>query len=347
MFLPALRAGRKDGSEDFDGRDELSQIRRRTALLGALTAPFAARGTHAADYPSRPIRLIVPYAPGGGADAVARIIAKLAGASMGQSIVVENKGGAGSIVGTDLVAKSNPDGYTLLLGQSGPISINPAVYKSLPYDPVKELTPVTMTNSYPYVLVVNPRLGVTTLKDFVALAKAKAGDLNYGTTGVGAANHLMSELFCAKAGVKMTHIPYRGTALAVADCVSGQVTMVFGDPVSVFPHVNAGTLRALAVTSPQRSPVAPTVPTMAESGYPDVEAVAWHGIFVPARTPQEIVDKLNAAIVKAVAEPEIKALLSKQAMSPVGSTQAEFAAFLEKDLATWKAVAALAKVSVE
>jgi len=325
----------------------LNQIRRRTALLAALAAPFAADRASAADYPIRTIRLIVPYAPGGGADAVARIIAKLAGDSMGQSIVVENKGGAGSIVGTDLVAKANPDGYTLLLGQSGPISINPAVYKSLPYDPVKELTPVTMTNSYPYVLVINPKLGVTTLKDFVALAKEKDGGFNYGTTGVGAANHLMSELFCAKAGVKMTHIPYRGTALAVADCVSGQVTMVFGDPVSVLPHINAGTLRAIAVSSPQRSPVAPTVPTMAESGYPDVEAVAWHGIFVPARTPQEIVDKLNLEIVKALANPEIKDLLSKQAMSPVGSTQAEFAAFLKKDIATWKDVAALAKVSVE
>ncbi|MCW5734351.1 MAG: tripartite tricarboxylate transporter substrate binding protein [Enhydrobacter sp.] len=325
----------------------MKSIDRRTALLGALAAPFAARRASAADYPSRALRLIVPYAPGGGADAVARIIAKLAGASMGQSIVVENKGGAGSIVGTDLVAKASPDGYTLLLGQSGPISINPAVYKSLPYDPVKELTPVTMTNSYPYVLVINPKLGVTTLKDFVALAKAQAGALNYGTTGVGAANHLMSELFCAKSGVKMTHIPYRGTALAVADCVSGQVTMVFGDPVSVLPHVNAGTLRAIAVTSPQRSPVAPSVPTMAESGNPDVEAVAWHGIFAPARTPQPIVDKLNMEVVKALANPEIRDLLNKQAMSPVGSTQAEFAAFLKKDLATWKEVATLAQVSVE
>jgi len=325
----------------------LSHIHRRTALLAALAAPFIARGSNAANYPTRAIRLIVPYAPGGGADAVARIIARLAGDSMGQSIVVENKGGAGSIVGTDLVAKANPDGYTLLLGQSGPISINPAVYKNLPYDPVKELTPVTMTNSYPYVLVVNPKLGVTTLKDFVTLAKAQAGAFNYGTTGVGAANHLMSELFCAKAGVKMTHIPYRGTALAVADCVSGQVTMVFGDPVSVLPHVNSGTLRAIAVSSPQRAPAAPTVPTMAESGYPDVEAVAWHGILVPARTPQDVVDKLNVEIVKALANPEIKELLSKQAMSPVGSTQAEFAAFLKKDIATWKDVAALAKVSVE
>ena len=159
----------------------MMSINRRTALLGALTAPWAAQ---AADYPTRPIRLIVPYAPGGGADAVARIIAKLAGDSMGQSIVVENKSGAGSIVGTDLVAKSNPDGYTLLLGQSGPISINPAVYKSLPYDPVKELTPVTMTNSYPYVLVINTKLGVATLKEFVALAKAQAGAFHVTTAGL-------------------------------------------------------------------------------------------------------------------------------------------------------------------
>jgi tripartite-type tricarboxylate transporter receptor subunit TctC len=325
----------------------MNPIRRRTALLGALAAPLVARGAWAADYPTRAIKLVVPYAPGGGADAVARIIAKLAGDSMGQSIVVENKGGAGSIVGTDLVAKSSPDGYTLLLGQSGPISINPAVYKHLPYDPVKELTPVTMTNSYPYVLVINSKTPAKDLKEFVALAKEKAGAFNYGTTGVGASNHLMSELFCAQAGVKMTHIPYRGTALAVADCVANNVTMVFGDPVSVLPHIHSGTLRALAVSSPQRSPVAPTVPTMAESGYPGVEAVAWHGIFVPAHTPQEIVDKLNTEIVKALKNPEITELLSKQAMSPVGSTQAEFVAFLKKDLATWKSVADMAKVSVE
>jgi tripartite-type tricarboxylate transporter receptor subunit TctC len=316
-------------------------------MLGALAAPLVARAAWAADYPTRAIKLVVPYAPGGGADAVARIIAKLAGDSMGQSIVVENKGGAGSIVGTDLVAKSTPDGYTLLLGQSGPISINPAVYKHLPYDPVKELTPVTMTNSYPYVLVINSKTPAKDLQEFVTLAKAKAGAFNYGTTGVGASNHLMSELFCAQAGVKMTHIPYRGTALAVADCVANNVTMVFGDPVSVLPHIHAGTLRALAVTSPQRSPAAPAVPTMAEAGYAGVEAVAWHGIFVPAHTPQDIVDKLNTEIVKALEDPEITELLRKQAMSPVGSTQAEFAAFLKKDLATWKGVADMAKVSVE
>jgi tripartite-type tricarboxylate transporter receptor subunit TctC len=324
----------------------MDAMRRRTALALGL-APFAMRGAFAADWPTKPLRLVVPYAPGGGADAVARILARHVGDSLGQSIVVENKGGAGSIIGTDLVAKAEPDGYTLLLGQSGPISINPAVYKSLPYDPVRDLAPVCMTNSYPYVLVVNAKLPANTLQEFVALGKAKPGSMNYGTTGVGAANHLMSELFCAKAGLKMTHIPYRGTALAVADAVAGQVTMVFGDPVSVLPHISAGTLRGLAVTSPQRSPVAPQIPTMAESGYPGVEAVAWHGIFAPARTPQAVVERLNAEIVKALRVAEIKDVLSKQAMQPVGSTQQEFAAFLKKDIAMWKDVASAANVVVE
>jgi tripartite-type tricarboxylate transporter receptor subunit TctC len=320
---------------------------RRTALLMTMAAPFVARGAGAADYPTRSIKVIVPYAPGGGADAVARILGQHVGASLGQSVVIENKGGAGSIIGTDMVAKADPDGYMLLLGQSGPISINPAVYRKLPYDPIKDLAPVTMTNSYPYVLVVNGKLPVNTLQEFIELAKSKPGSMNYGTTGVGAANHLMSELFCSKTGVKMTHIPYRGTALAVADAVAGNVTMVFSDPVSALPQVNSGNLKALAVTSPRRASAFPTVPTMKESGYPDIEAIAWHGIFVPARTPQAIVDRLNAEFVKALQIPEVKDVLGKQAMQPVGDKPQEFAAFLKKDISTWKEVAALAKVSVE
>jgi tripartite-type tricarboxylate transporter receptor subunit TctC len=320
---------------------------RRTALLMTMAAPFVARRAGAADYPTRSIKIIVPYAPGGGADAVARILGQHVGASMGQSVVIENKGGAGSIIGTDMVAKAEPDGYMLLLGQSGPISINPAVYRKLPYDPIKDLAPVTMTNSYPYVLVVNGKLPVNTLKEFIELAKSKPGSMNYGTTGVGAANHLMSELFCSKTGVKMTHLPYRGTALAVADAVAGNVTMVFSDPVSALPQVNSGNLKALAVTSPRRVSAFPTVPTMKEGGYPDIEAIAWHGIFVPARTPQAIVDRLNAEFVKALQIPEVKDVLGKQAMQPVGDKPQEFAAFLKKDIATWKEVAALAKVSVE
>src|SRR5882672_5303826 len=209
----------------------------RTILPVALLALQAlVGGAFAADYPARPIKLVVPYAPGGGADGVARIVAARVSESIGQPIVIENKGGAGAIVGTDLVAKAEPDGYTLLLGQSGPISINPAVYKSLPYDSQKDFAPITMTTAYPYMLVVNAELPARTLAEFVALAKAKPGTLNYGSTGVGAANHLVAELFNSKAGLKMTHIPYRGTALAVADLVAGQLTMVFGDPISVLPQ---------------------------------------------------------------------------------------------------------------
>ncbi|HEY0438498.1 MAG TPA: tripartite tricarboxylate transporter substrate binding protein [Xanthobacteraceae bacterium] len=315
------------------------------ALAAAMA--FVAGPLMAQDYPSRPIRLIVPYAPGGGADTVARIVAKRVGETIGQPIVIENRGGAGAIIGTELVAKAPADGYTLLLGQSGPISINPAVYKDLRYDSVKDFAPVTMTTAYPYVLVVNAKHPAKTVQQFVALAKDKPDAVNYGTTGIGAANHLVTELFSSKAGLKMTHIPYRGTALAVADLVSEQVTLVFSDPISVLPHVQAGTLRALAVTSAERSPVSPELPTLAESGYPGFEALAWHGILAPAGTPATVVSKLRSEIAAALADPETKSLLEKQAMQTVGNTPDAFAAFIQKDIAIWKAVAEQANVAIK
>jgi tripartite-type tricarboxylate transporter receptor subunit TctC len=204
-----------------------------------------------------------------------------------------------------------------------------------------------MTTAYPYILVVNAKLPARSLPEFVALAKSQPGAMNYGTTGIGAANHLVAELFNGKAGLKMTHIPYRGTALAVGDLVAGQVTMVFGDPISVLPHMQSGSLRALAVTSLQRSAVAPEVPTVAENGFPGFEALAWHGILAPAKTPPAIVKKLNAEIVNALKHPETQALLVKQAMQTVGNTPEEFAAFIRNDIAVWKAVAAEADVSVK
>jgi putative tricarboxylic transport membrane protein len=317
------------------------------ALTLALALLVAASDTRADDYPSQPIKLIVPYAPGGGADAVARIVGKRVSETIGQPIVIENRGGAGSIIGTEDVHKADPDGYTLLLGQSGPISINPAVYKELPYDPEKDFTPITMTTAYPYILVVNAKLPVKTLQDFVAMVQAKPGEFNYGSTGVGSANQLVTELFSSKAGLKMVHVPYRGTALAVADLLAGQVTAVFADPVSALPHIKAGTLRALAVTSKQRSSVAPEVPTIAESGYPGFDAIAWHGILAPAKTPPPITAKLHDQIVAALNDPATKALLEAQAMQTVGDTPEEFAAFIKQDIAVWKAVATQANVSVK
>jgi tripartite-type tricarboxylate transporter receptor subunit TctC len=329
-------------------RAEMMQTNSRLlALAFGLAVALPASPAHADDYPSRPIRLIVPYAAGGGADSVGRIVAKRVGESIGQPIVIENRGGAGSIIGTELVKNADPDGYTLLLGQSGPISINPAIYKKLPYDPVKDFSPVTMTTAYPYIMVVNPKLGVKTLQEFVALARSKPGELNYGTTGVGAANHLVTELFDSKAGIRMTHVPYRGTALAVTDLLAGQVQMVFADPISALPHIKAGTLIALAVTSKDRSPVAPAVPTISESGYPGFDAIAWHGILAPANTPPAIVNRLNAEIVKALKDPETVGLLEKQAMQTVGNSPQAFAVFIKQDIAIWKQVAEQAKVELQ
>ena len=239
-----------------------------------LAAMLATHHARADDYPSRPIHLIVPFAAGGSADSTARVIAARVGKTIGQSIVVENRGGGGAIIGAEVVNKSEPDGYTLLLGQSGPISINPAVYQNLPYDPVNGFAPICLTTTYPYVMVVNSALGVKTLKEFVTLAKSKPGGLNYGTTGVGSSNHLVTELFAGRAGIKMTHIPYRGTSLAVTDLLAGQVQMVFSDPISALQYVKSGALIALAVTSKDRSPVAPNLPTIAESGYPGFDAIA-------------------------------------------------------------------------
>jgi len=317
-------------------------------LIVSLLSAFAAREfARADDFPSHAIHLIVPYAAGGSADATARVIAKQFSKRTGQTIVVENRGGSASILGTEFVNKADPDGYTLLLGQSGPISINPAIYKELPYDPVKDFAPVSLTSTYPYLMVVNRSLGVKTLQEFVALAKGKPGALNYGTTGVGASNHLLAELFNLKAGIKMTHIPYRGTALAVADLVAGQVQVVFSDPISALQLVNSGVLVALAVTSKDRSPVAPNVPTISESGYPGFDAVGWHGILAPAKTPPAIIAKLNAEIVQALKDPETKSLLESQAIQVVGSSPREFADYIKQDIALWKEVAEQAKIEVK
>jgi tripartite-type tricarboxylate transporter receptor subunit TctC len=317
------------------------------ALALALAAAAPTGSVQADDYPTRPIRLIVPFAAGGAADSVARIIGKRVGDALGQTFVIEDRGGGGGIIGTELVKNADADGYTLLLGQSGPISINPGIYAKLSYDPEKDFAPITMMTSYPYIVVVNPSLGVNTLQELVALAKSKPGQLNYGTAGVGASNHLATELFNNKAGIKLTHIPYRGTSLAVADLIAGQVQVVFADPVSALSQVNAGTLIAIAVTSKERSPVAPNVPTIAESGYPGFDAIAWHGIMAPAGTPPAILGKLNTEIVKALKDPQTAKLIEAQSIQIVGSSAEAFAGFIKQDVAIWKDVAREARIEVK
>src|ERR1700722_16664817 len=326
--------------------DSMTSRSKYLAFAFTFAAILAANHSHAENYPSRPIHLIVPFSAGGSADSTARVLAARIGEALGQSVVVENRTGGGAIIGAEFVKKAEPDGYTLLLGQSGPLSINPAVYKNLPYDPVRDFIPVCLTTTYPYVMVINASLGVKTLKEFVALAMSKPGGLNYGTTGVGSSNHLVTELFAGRAGIKMTHIPYRGTSLAVTDLLAGQVQMVFSDPISALQYVKSGALVALAVTSKDRSPVAPDVPTIAESGYPDFDAIAWHGILAPAHTPPAIIARLNEEDVQALNDPDTRTLLETQAIQIVGNSPEAFASFIKHDMSIWKEVADQAKIEV-
>jgi tripartite-type tricarboxylate transporter receptor subunit TctC len=325
------------------GREETMLSRRSFTLT--LAASALAPAARAQDYPNRPIHLVVPFAAGGGADAVARIVAQRVSETIGQQVVVENRGGAAAIIGTEAVSKADPDGYTLVLGQSGPISINPALYKELRYDPVKSFAPITLTTSYPYILVVNAKLPAKTVQEFVALAKQKPDGLSFGTAGKGGANHLVTEMFSQKAGIKMVHVPYRGTAPAVTDLIAGNVQLVFSDVVSAMTNIQAGNLRALAVTSAERAAILPDVPTLAESGFPGFDAIGWHGILAPAGTPPAIIKRLHDEIVKGLKNPATAELMKKQGLKAVGNTPEEFAAFIKRDIALWGDVARRAGVA--
>ena len=322
----------------------MSMLRLLTLTISMVSIAGICGETIAQEYPARPIHLIVPFAAGGGADAVARIVAQRISPALGQQVVVENRTGAAAIVGTEFVARSKPDGYTILLGQSGPISINPGVYKHLPYDAVNSFTPITLLTSYPYILVVNSKLPVNSVQELVALAKTKPFALNYGSAGTGGANHLVTEMFNSIAGIQMVHVPYRGTSPAVMDLIGGQVALVFSDPVSSLSNIKGGTLRALAVTSKERSPIVPEVPTIAENGFSGFDAIGWHGILAPDGTPEPIISKLHAEMVRVLQQPETRALLAAQALQAVGNTPQEFAAFIKGDIGTWSEVAKRAGV---
>ncbi len=292
---------------------------------------------HAQDYPTKPIRLIVPAAPGGGNDAIARVVAQNLSTALGQPVVVENRGGAGGNVGTDAVAKAAPDGYTLLLAFSGPLAMTPGLAK-VPYDPINGFAHIGLLAKGYQILVVHPSLPARTVQELVALAKAKPGTINYATAGSGTPLHLAAELFRLAAGIEIVHIPYKGSSPAATAVLAGDAQMIFGGLVSSLPHVKTGRLRALAVTSPQREPMAPDVPTMAEAGFPNVDPVSWYGISAPAGTPAPIVDRLGSELRRLVASKEYRELLAGQAQEAVGSTPAEFRAFIAADLQKWTRV---------
>ncbi|MGE5523249.1 MAG: Bug family tripartite tricarboxylate transporter substrate binding protein [Rhodospirillaceae bacterium] len=299
------------------------------SLLGA---------AHAAEseYPTKPIRFICPYVAGGAADIFSRTIGQKLTEAWGQTVVVDNRAGANGGIGTELVAKSPPDGYTLLLGNSGPVTINPVLYKKTAYDPIKDLAPVTQGTLYSYVLVIPASSSVTNLKQFIALLKSKPGELTYGSTGVGGGNHLSGELFNLMTGTKSIHVPYKGSAAALADLLGGQLSFMFDTPITSVPQLKAGKIRALGVTGLKRSPSLPDVPTLDEQGLKGFELTQWQGVLVPAGTPRAIIDKLHDGIVKALKMPDVVERLSTQGGNElVGNTPEEFAKQIRSDLAKY------------
>jgi tripartite-type tricarboxylate transporter receptor subunit TctC len=279
-------------------------------------------------YPSKPIRFVVPYPAGGPLDTVARLLGQKVAESTKQPVVVDNKPGAGGNIGADAVAKSPPDGYTILMGAVATHAINPTLYANIPYDAVRDFIPVTQVASTPNVLVVHPSIPAASVREFIAYAKANPGKLNFGSGSTGSAGHLAGELFKAMAGVDMTHVPYKGAAPAMNDLIGGQIQLMFDNLASSLAQVRAGKVRALAVTTAKRTALAPDLPTIAESGLPGFDISTWFGIFVPAATPREIVDRLHAEFTAALAAPELREKMLNLGAEPVGSTPEEFARYI-------------------
>jgi tripartite-type tricarboxylate transporter receptor subunit TctC len=306
------------------------------ALVAALMIPLIA---HAQAWPTRQtIKFIVVYPPGGASDVTARILGAKLSESLGQSVVIENKPGANGIIALDFVAKSAPDGYTILMANLGPNAINPVVYNKLPYDAIKDFAPITLTTIVPQIMVVTPSLPVKSAQDLIAYSKANPGKVTFASAGNGASNHLSGEMFNAMAGIKMVHVPYKGDTPSMVDVMSGTVNVALPTAVAVMPHIKSGRLRGIAVTSSKRLPSLPDLPTVAET-LPGFEAVSWGGVMAPAGTPPEIIARLNAEINRILKMPDVAEKLQALGAEIVGSTAEEFAAYVKSEIDKWGKVA--------
>ena len=314
------------------------------ALLFALPPLFPLM-VHA-QYPQRAIKMIVPFPPAGATDVVGRIVAQKLTERLGQSVVVENRPGAGGSIGSDLVAKAAPDGYTILMATSSTHSIGPMLQK-LPYDPIRDFAAITHVANVPNVLVVSPKLPVANVKELIAYARANPGKLNFASSGVGTIVHLNAELFKMLTGVDMVHVPYKGTALSIPDVANGNIAMLFDSLASVMPHVKAGNVRPLAVNAPQRSPLLPEVPTLAEAGLPAFDRYTWFGMFAPAGTPPEVVRRLQAEVAAALKAPDLRERFEAVGAEPVGSTPEQFVERIRSDSVKWSEVIKAGNVKVQ
>jgi tripartite-type tricarboxylate transporter receptor subunit TctC len=314
-------------------------VRHSSAALFAFAAILAPAWAGAAEvYPEKPIRMVVTFPAGGPSDVIVRIIGQRVNDLHGVTIIADNRGGAGGIVGTEIVARAAPDGYTFLVGTAGGMTINPNLHRKLTYEPFRDFAPVAMLVLNPQVLVVHPSLAARNVKEFVALAKAKPGQINFASAGAGTATHLGLELFKLTAGIDVTHVPYKGGAPALTDLIAGQVQALFVSIPSVLPHVHSGRLRAIAVSTLKRSASAPDVPTVAESGYPGFEYSNWNALFAPANTPPARVKRMNEIIARILSEPDVANKLSAQGADPAPGTPDDLARYMKADDARWKKV---------
>ena len=320
-------------------------MRLRELIVGAALAAATAASL-AQDYPARPIRLILGFAPGGSTDLVARVVGQKMAEAWAQQVVVDNRPGANGMIGADLVAKANPDGYSLLLSSIGPMAINASLYK-MPYDIVAEFAPITYTGNVTNLLVVHPSVAAANVKELIALAKAQPGKLTFGSSGTGGAPHMAVELFKILAKVNVVHVPYKGGGPAMADLVGGQISGSFASMPSSIPFVRAGKLRALAVTAPKRSPAEPQVPTISEAGIPGFAVLDWQGLFTTAKTPPAIVNKLNAEVVRILALPDVVEKLAVAGVEIQTSTPREWGDFVKSEIAKWGKVVKEAGIKVE
>ncbi len=315
-------------------------------LAAALLWPCAAvRGADI--YPDKPIRFLVPYPPGGSTDPIVRILAQKLTETWKQQFVIDNRGGGGGNVASDIVAKSSADGYTVLLGTVSTICINPSLYQKLPFDPVKDLAPVSLIVSGFYLLATHPAFQPANVAELVALARTKQGQLNYASGGAGSAPHLAMELLKQMAKIELTHVPYKGTGPALNDVVGGHVPMLFGSAASILPLMKAGRIKVLAMTGSKRSSTMPEIPTVAESGYPGFEVDSWYGVLAPARTPAVIVNALHREIARAVQLPDVRARFAALGLEPVGNEPAQFAKIIGNDLARWAAVVRQGNIRID
>ena len=318
----------------------------RMLLFAAALLLPSALAAQTDTYPSHPIRIVVAFTAGGTTDIIARLVGKKMTDAWGQPVLVENRPGAGGNLGSSVVAKAPPDGYTLLIGSVGPLAVNATLYPNMPYDNLKDFAPICLVAEVPNMLVVHPSVPVHSVQDLVDLARAKPGTLNYGSTGNGTTGHLSGELLNEQAKIDLVHIPYRG-ATAVTDLLGGQIQLMFATIPSVIQHVRSGSLRAIAVTSSRRSPALPEIPTIAESGYPGFEASSWYGFVAPAGTPDPIIRKLHEMIAGIVNMPDINEQLSSQGADPVGSSPEEFGEYMRKETAKWAKVVKASGIRLE